>query len=498
MRLWIIAAAASAMVFHSSALAETIAVPEGIVMERPGVRWHPTPEGVLAEKPTDSGNLTGLAARIAGPTLPLLGRGYNGLSAEMRGTCLVGDQVASGTDAKKVDYSLHMAGSSDDYRRSVNMSAAASFGTGTWSTDASVSYFKSSARSRYVDHLVVRVLVQGPVLSFENVHLTADAKRMVRRPLDFYRMCGNRYVRSLSLGGEFTAVVDIETNTEEERSELRATLSVIAKGYGSANAAYAEAMQRISRSYSKNVRILRNGTGEAIPNPDIDTVLKYSLDFPTKINAVTGVPVALETADYRTVDPAVEIYSAQEIVVEMMSRKYGQIFEWLGDLDYYARKRNDRVFYPLLSEDALRRAQDTLRDAALKAELAFNGCIENPTRNCGATSFPDIDIDAPRPARQASLNPKSGSSQYVGFAGPGERKTVVILGDWSAWDNGEHLWWPPTRCCFSIEIAGEVGPPTSVSYTGPITFSGPARVSVRIGDSTYEDNRGRGLVAVVY
>jgi hypothetical protein len=472
-----------------SASAETFSLPNSGLSTSAQMRWQ--------SRPVEPGAaLVNVPSPVRSENL--LGRGYNGLSAELRGTCLAGKATQSGNDAKKVDYSLHLAGSSDEYRRDVNMSAAASFGLGTWSTDASVAYFQSSARSNHVDHLVVRVVVTGPMLTFDDPKLTSDAKQRVKNSRDFYRLCGNRYVKSLSIGGEFSAVIDIETNSESERSDLRSTLSVVAKGYGSASAEYAEAVRKISSSYQKNVKILRNGTGEAIPNLDIETIIKYSLDFPTKISALTGVPVGLEYADYRTVDPAIEIFSAQEIVVEGMSDKFGDLFELLGDLDFYDRHRALGSFYPPLSDEALQTARNAVGLAAINAKLAFNACVEDPQINCKLSLFPDVKIDAPKPAQQTTLQANTGVYQPVGTAGSGEEKTIIIIGSWSAWSAGENLWWPPERCCFSVVIAGENGPPTAHPYTGPIKFSGPARVSVHVEDGTYEDNRSRGLAAIIY
>ncbi|MGJ5205048.1 hypothetical protein [Bradyrhizobium sp. HKCCYLR20261] len=321
---------------------------------------------------------------------------------------------------------------------------------------------------------------------------------MVKNKLDFYRKCGNRYVSSLAVGGEFSAVIDIETNSETERSDLRSTMSVVATGYGSASASYAAAMQKISNSYQKNIRIIRNGTGEAIPSLTIDSLVNYSLAFPTKINAVTGAPMSLSYADYQTIDPSIETYRDQEIVVSGMANQFGDFFELLGDLDYYSKHRTTGSFYPPLGDDELQRYRGELSVATINAKLAFNACVEDPGRKCTLASFPAVTINAPRPAQQTSLDPKSGAYQPVGTAGKGENKTVIVIGSWSAWDNGENLWWPPERCCFEIRIEGEEGPPVTKPYTGPVKFTGPARVSVHIGDSTYGDNRGRGLAAIVY
>jgi hypothetical protein len=468
-----------------------LSIPESFQLSKPPLPWKATPDEVRQdEHPTREGVANAW-------TTNLLGRGYNGLSGELRDSCLTGD-TASSTGGKRVNYSIYQAGSSEEFRKSVNLSAGATFGTGVWSVDAGVQYFQSVNRSRFVDHMVVRVDVAGPALSLERAKLTNEANHLKRDPILFYRKCGNRFVRTLSIGGEFVAIVNIETTSQEERESLRATLTVIAKGYGSASTEYKQAIEQISHAYQKDIKIIRNGLGESLPNLDIPTLIQYSLDFPAKIDAMNGVPVALEQIDYRAVDPTIEIYSGPEIIVERLSNKFGELFETLGDLDYYARHRNAGIFYPPISDSELRRSRDLLGDAALKAKLAFNSCIEDPPLYCRESLFPEVPVDSPHPAQKVSLNPKIGSSQPIGSAGAGEEKTVLVIGDWSAWDNGENNWWPPERCCFTIEVSRETGPTEIFSYSGPQKFTGPARFSIRIGDSTYSDNRARGLTGIVY
>lgn len=438
------------------------------------------------------------AGSSASSSQNLLGRGYNGLSGELRGICATGRVISAGNEGKRIDYSLHLASSAEEFRRNVNMSAGASFGLGTWSTDAAVSYFQSAARSRYVDNLIVRVTVSGPTLSFEPAGLTDAAAKFLRDQNSFYRVCGNRYVRSLSMGGEFIATIKIETTSETERSELQSTLSVIAKGYGSASASYQEAMSRLNRFTQKDVKILRNGTNDQVPNLEIDALIKYSQEFPTRITATTGVPVGIEFADYQTINPIVETYRAQEILVEAMSNRFGELFETTGDLQYYARNKQVRTFYPPLSEEEIQKSLTALSAASIQAKLAFAACVDKPKSSCELAAFPSSDIDGPRLAQQVALDPKTGADQPIGSAGRNETKRIVVLGNWSAWDNGENLWWPPERCCFKVVISPEAGTRSEINYSGPLSFQGPAQVSVRIEDSVHGDNRGRGLVAIVY
>lgn len=465
-------------------------LPDVVIDKPPPITWTATPSELEVEQRRGQSSAEAW-------TSYLLGRGYNGLSGELRADCLSG-KLTSSSGGKKVDYTIHLAGSSEEFRRSVNMNAGASFGLGAWSTDASVAYFQSTERSRYVDHMVVRVLVSGPIVSYANPKLTQEANRLKNIPINFYRKCGNRYVKSLAIGGEFVAVVNIETSSQVEREALRASLTVVAKGYGSASAEYKQAMERISKSYQKDIRIIRNGLNERVPKLDLETLVAYSLEFPEKINNSNGVPVGLEYSDYRTVDPDIDVYSSQEIVVTRMSDKFGELYTMLGDLEYYSRHKASGMFFPPMSDETLRRHREVVGDATLKSKLAFNACAEDPGTKCRLELFPDLEVAVPRPAQKVELDPRVGSSQWIGSAGSGEKKTIVILGDWSAWSSGENLWWPPERCCFTIEVARETGPKELHAYSGPQQFVGPARFSIRIGDSTYEDNRGRGLMGIVY
>jgi|GEM_PF-6451475 len=427
-----------------------------------------------------------------------LGRGYNTLAGEFRGDCISGVSKQESSQGFSADYSLTQVRSSEEFRHTLQLSASASMGVGIWKGDLSSSFFQSLDRNRFYDYLVVKVIVSGPTLSINKEAISNEARPLLSDPGRFYTRCGNQYIKSVTFGGEFSAVITIETSNESQRQELRAAMSVAAAGYGSAKASFAESLSKVTKNYKRSVKILRNGTNESIPDLEIDTIIKYSLDFPTKINMDTAYPYSLDKAYYSEVNVNLPRYEKEQVIADAWATRAGDIYADYADMNYYKDNREKLNFYPPLSESQLSEGMQKLTSVVTDLKIQYIDCLERPIPKCGQMKFPGFDAALPKRAQRAAIDAKQGASQLIGVIGGGESKTVAILGDWSAWSEGENLWWPPERCCFNIVIAPANGPIREEPYAGPKIVQGPARISVRIGDSHYSDNRSKDLVGIIY
>lgn len=457
----------------------------------------PAEVGAAAQKSAESG-IVKIPDNSGQPTDTRLGRGFNTLSGEFKGECVVGKPTSNQSRGFQIDYSMTQLRSSEEFRRSLQMSASASMGIGSWSGDASSSFFRSLDRNRYYDYLLVNVSVVGPSFSLTGDKLSGDAHGLRNKPKDFYTKCGNQYVKSVTLGGDFTAIITIETDNEIERSELRAALSVAAVGYGSGKASFAENLSRVTKNYKRTVKILRKGTNEAVPDLSIDALIQYSLDFPTKINRDTAYPISFDKASFTDIDVRIPRFQKEEILADDWATRAGELYSDYADLIYYRDNSNRTRFYPPLSDEQVATGITKLSSMVNNVKAQYVGCLEDPGVACSKMAFPERDLTLPKRAQRAGLDAKIGAAQFIGVVGTGETKTVSVLGEWSAWDNGEGLWWPPEKCCFSVVVSPAFGPTYEKPYTGPTAIQGPARVSIKIGDSTYGDNRSRDLAGLIY
>lgn len=349
---------------------------------------------------------------------------------------------------------------------------------------------------------MVSVKVDGPSINLSNLKLTAKAKKYVdkRDYINFRKLCGNNYFQEVKTGAEFTAILKFTASNEQERQDLQASLDVVAQGYGSGHAKYSDSVEKIKKYSNLEVQILRKGTSEAIPHQTIEDLLKYAEEFPTKINENTAVVTDLLKADYETIVPEIPVFRDADRGMTLLSDRASDAYDELSTLQ--AAKAHPEQMYPVVTAAVLEAMEKNLVTYISVVEVAAADCAENP-QNCfdNVKHLPPLSSFSPRPATRVDLSPKSGQEQFVGNIGMGETKTLVILGQWSAWDNGDNNIWPPDYCCFDVVKLNENGSREVKGYSPSTTnfdMDGPAKVYVKIGDSSYADNRSFSLQAVLF
>ena len=261
-------------------------------------------------------------------------------------------------------------------------------------------------------------------------------------------------MEAIRVGGEFSAVYSFESDSEEERASLQAQLQLVAHGYGSGSAAFTQAMEQISKHTHLRVKIVRNGTSEIVPEDNIPALIAYAKSFPTKINKQTARPIELIRRDYQTLRAAIPLYRNEEGIIDKWAAFLGSANEALADLDFAAK--NLKHVYPPIDAASVQSLQIAARAYIDNLTSAANNCGEAPaTCSTLALSISAPTFDIPGRAQTTPIDPTYPGEQLIGVVGPNEIRTIVILGQWQAWDNGPI--WPPERCCFDIIIQRDNG-----------------------------------------
>jgi len=158
---------------------------------------------------------------------------------------------------------------------------------------------------------------------------------MMRRnnPLSFFKRCGDQYVRTITRGGQFDALLEIRTTGSEKREDFKLSIS---GSYGSANAAATIANSIRSATQNRDVRIIviRNGGQGPLEGVDPETLIKLALDFPETV-AKQPVPVEAETDSYDSLDGgASSLLPAQRAFVRKLFADYRNMLDYAGDLAF--------------------------------------------------------------------------------------------------------------------------------------------------------------------
>jgi hypothetical protein len=184
-------------------------------------------------------------------------------------------------NAQEVNYYLEQVEELTKFKSAIGSNVSASFGWGIASFDGTFSFLKNGDFTSYKNYIYVRVTVRNSIEKLKNMRLTEEALRLSSDPAAFLRRYGNEFVYGRQTGGEFLAVVEYSSDTKEEQEKIAATLKASASLYGSAQAEFSQAFDKVSKLARTRVLIIRRGGGGSIPN--VEQLKQYALNFPNEI-----------------------------------------------------------------------------------------------------------------------------------------------------------------------------------------------------------------------
>lgn len=224
-----------------------------------------------------------------------LGKGVNSLTLDELnpGIDVHSEFTPDGADGQAVVYEFKEITTVSQLRETLNVSASAAFGGGGAGISAKASYFHSVAYSSYALYLYIRVKVTNSSKALREFKLTTPALNYLKEygKDAFFEVYGDEFVSSYTTGGEFLAVFEISTESEEEKSRVQASLS---GSYGafSASAEFSKAMERFNATTATRLYLMRRGgVGDL---PEMGAVKNAALAFPDKVSQAGGHPVLLQ------------------------------------------------------------------------------------------------------------------------------------------------------------------------------------------------------------
>jgi hypothetical protein len=120
----------------------------------------------------------------------------------------------------------------------------------------------------------------------------------------FYEMCGTEYVRSVQLGGKFTAVFEIESKHSELVRKISATFEAYARlgtwGFSGGGQINSFLQDAYSKSLLKKEIVQWGGKTIDIEHIGPNHLSRYLLNLQNELNATNAVPIRIETASWST------------------------------------------------------------------------------------------------------------------------------------------------------------------------------------------------------
>lgn len=174
---------------------------------------------------------------------------------------------------------------SDSYElmKSMGMSAQASVKTAVWSASGKAAFAKDTNITGYSSNFVMNASVENGVRYAAPADggmlvLTSAARQLAAtNPAEFEHQCGDSFVSAVYAGAKLTAVITIETKSQQEKEDMSATLS--GSGWGAefeASVSQSSGSKTEGRNMSVSV-FQTGGRGDGIPKDKDDLLAKLDV-----------------------------------------------------------------------------------------------------------------------------------------------------------------------------------------------------------------------------
>jgi hypothetical protein len=347
----------------------------------------------------------------------LIGQGYNSETGESVGTALEVDSVFEDgvTDAQTGTTQFESVETQDSLKECLGISANVDVRVGLFAGGAKMSFSEQHSVNSSSSYVVGRSFIQNAIRHGKGFRLTPEAQKLIDADdMDGFRKAfGDRFVRSLTTGGEVCVVARITSSSDTHQTDVKAALHGEYNGIlssGSFQAAFDSAKTDSSIDTEVSVKLLQaGGQGDELSftGPKAIDILERLKHLPDFIHQhATGLESELAT--YDTIPIPVKTAEEHEdriIVLHDCATQKALFLRAISDLELTLDDDGRLLFDDLPPKDQLIAMTGQYR-AALSALLAH--AIKVST---GVFSIPPLFVADPRPP---ALNFKRKISTELG------------------------------------------------------------------------------------
>lgn len=201
---------------------------------------------------------------------------------------------------------------------------------------------KSLQVNNFFTYALIKVLVQNPPRVLRNPRLRPHAKELLETKgwEEFFHVYGPEYIEAEITGGHYFALIEIQTNSVEQKRDVGAKLSghykILNSGVDLSND-----LKEVSKHYTLKIEISQSGGSGDPFEATIDEMLEQAKVFPQLVKD-SPVVVAVLTNDYRgsvPVPPGISdsdslpMRNRQE-TLEDLGREYLKLRDYRGNLEF--------------------------------------------------------------------------------------------------------------------------------------------------------------------
>jgi hypothetical protein len=311
------------------------------------------------------------------------GIGVQALQHKVRGGGVIGGTPKSvlGGDGQTVQFSLLKVDSYEDYQSAFNFDAEASAVYGLFHASAKFNFAESHNFHSYSKYLVASIVVTNAFKQIPDPKLTDSARSLLATGAKdrFHAQFGDSFVLGIKTGGEYHAVLEFSSQTQEDLTKISAALEAGQFGLFSAEATFSSAVQRFKGQTSLKVDSFQQGGVDTNQTINVDEIIKKAREFPTQVKQV-AVPYQAFLQDYEALDLPPELNLVQienaRLVLQRFLPLRNALVQKLNDIEYIFA--NPDQFEDVATFD-LATMETNVTNALNELTQRASACVNNPT-----------------------------------------------------------------------------------------------------------------------
>lgn len=432
-----------------------------------------------------SGDLLLSVARSSDVLSP--GFGYDTLGGELLQLC-VGGGIATSA-AQDVVFEFREIENRADLSDALSVGVDVSIGFLGWGFENHFRMARSREVSSYDLNVWVRVrVISGSEALVSDIAILPEFQTLLdEEPLEFLERCGDRYVHSVTFGGELIILMSIGTTSEDDRFELENEFSGFFGIFGSLGVDVESDFEESLAGRDVSFEVSRVGGGGALPafSSPAD-VMAYASQFPAEVAAGPPVPFEFVTRPYdRIHDGEICLPGFDEKSIELISSAWDLLNEAIGVRNALAEAID--------SPDAYACGSNQTRREDLERVEEFVQALEDSARDCAqAMSSSDDSVTTSECRTLEEL------IEAADLPAEPLRWQLVRTMEAPAFSRNHSIFLPETEVCELTSVAGlwsrwgnDTGCPAEECWAScPAGSISGGEFAISYPDDRMDDNRG--------
>lgn len=270
-----------------------------------------------------------------------VGAGFDTIRLQVLGDCVERTplEAPEGASGQNTTFALQQIESYDSLIKGLSLSASASVKAAIGSVEGRTTMARSISINNYSLYALASVLVENAPKRMRDVKLNENARNVLSSggPDALRTMCGDEFVVGLITGGEFRAIIEISTRSEEEKANISASLSGSYKLF-SGEAQFQETLQKITSTNKIQVYTYQSGgVGQTIAI-EPKKMIENAVNFPNLVKGEQARPIAALTQNYRTLPlppgPSPLDVAAQHEVINFLASLTNNYMKNINNISY--------------------------------------------------------------------------------------------------------------------------------------------------------------------